>query len=316
MLNEIIGEKNEIESAKRDIVESVSQKVTSFMELGEIKIPSDYCHENALKSAWLILKELKGKDEYKNEKLAIEMCSKTSVANCLFDMVVQGLSPVKKQCYFVPLGGKLTLMRSYMGTVALAKRYGNVKDVVANVVYEGDDFEFEVEVETGKKRIIKHKQSLESLDRSILGGYAVVTLNDGSNHIEIMTMKQIKAAWEMGTAKGNSKAHQNFPAEMAKKTVITRACKLLINTSSDAGLLEDDEFETIDHAEASVKQEIADNSNKGAVLGVEEDNVIDMPLETSQQSESYKAEEAKEYTHQSHKNEQVSIDYSLAEPGF
>ena len=208
---------------------------------------------------------------------------------------------------------KLTLMSSYMGTITLAKRYGNVKDVVANVIYEGDEFEFEVEAETGKKKIIKHKQSLKSLDGNILGGYAVVTLNDGSNHVEVMSMKQIKASWEMGNAKGDSKAHRNFPDDMAKKTIIGRACKRFINTSSDAVLLEDDEFESTGHTEASVKQEIANNSNKGIVLSVEEDNVIYMPLEALKQE---KVEKAEKQTSPDYNNEQSMVEYPLTEPGF
>ena len=39
-----------------------------------------------------------------------------------------------------------------------------------------------------------------------------------------------------GATKGQSPAHRNFPQEMAKKTVIGRACKLFVSTSDDAGV--------------------------------------------------------------------------------
>ena len=51
-----------------------------------------------------------------------------------------------------------------------------------------------------------------------------------------MTLAQIKAAWQQGATKGQSPAHKNFPAEMCKKTVIGRACKMVINSSDDAWL--------------------------------------------------------------------------------
>ena len=264
--------KNEIAIKEKSVVDSVLIRINSFKESGEIKIPPDYSPENALKSAWLILQETKDRDG----KLALEICTKESIANSLFDMVTQGLSPIKKQCYFVIYGKKLTLIRSYMGSIAQAKRYGNVKDVVANVIYEKDEFDFEIEVETGKKKILKHKQTLESLDGKIIGAYAVVTTND-SKYIEIMSIQQIKSSWNQGQMKGGSPAHKNFESEMAKKSVINRACKLFINTSSDAILFDEEEFETTDHAETRVRYEISDNSNKGEILSIDDINVVDTP---------------------------------------
>ncbi len=55
-------------------------------------------------------------------------------------------------------------------------------------------------------------------------------------------MEQIKQAWMQSSmikdekALENSKTHNNFKEEMAKKTVINRAAKRYINTSTDANL--------------------------------------------------------------------------------
>ena len=54
-----------------------------------------------------------------------------------------------------------------------------------------------------------------------------------------MTMDEIRKAWAQGAAKGGCPAHKNFPQEMAKKTVINRACKIFVNTSTDADPLAD-----------------------------------------------------------------------------
>lgn len=64
----------------------------------------------------------------------MEVCSRESIANSLLDMVVQGLSPAKTQCYFIVYGNQLQLNRSYFGTQAVLKRLTNVKDIWANVI--------------------------------------------------------------------------------------------------------------------------------------------------------------------------------------
>lgn len=225
---------NAVAKVERNITDQVLGRVTDMMERQELFMPSGYSPENALKSAWLTLQGVENKDHEK----ALNVCTGASICNALLDMVVQGLSPAKKQCYFIPYGNELALVRSYMGTVAVAKRFSDVKDVYAQVIYEKDTFEFEIDPQTGLKRILKHATSFSHIDiTKIMGAYAVVVREDAENYVEIMTMQQIKAAWNQGQMKGNSPAHKNFAEEMAKKTVINRACKMFINTSDDSPLL-------------------------------------------------------------------------------
>ena len=226
--------KNEIAVAK-NISEAVLAKVQTMQETGGLVLPEDYHAGNALNAAYLKFKQL----EDKNHKPAEQVCSKESVALALMDMVIQGLSPAKNQCCFVVHGSQLTLMRSYMGTVAAAKRFGGVKSVHAQVVYKNDRFEFEINPSTGTKKVTVHEQSLESIEEgTIRAAYAVVITKDDV-YYEIMTMDEIRKAWAQGAAKGGSPAHKNFPQEMAKKTVINRACKIFVNTSTDADPLAD-----------------------------------------------------------------------------
>lgn len=226
--------KNEIAVAK-NISEAVLAKVQTMQETGGLVLPEDYHAGNALNAAYLKFKQL----EDKNHKPAEQVCTKESVALALMDMVIQGLSPAKNQCYFVVHGNQLTLMRSYMGTVAAAKRFGGVKSVHAQVVYKNDRFEFEINPSTGTKKVTVHEQSLESIEEgTIRAAYAVVITKDNV-YYEIMTMDEIRKAWAQGAAKGGSPAHKNFPQEMAKKTVINRACKIFVNTSTDADPLAD-----------------------------------------------------------------------------
>ncbi len=242
----------------KTIVDQVLTKVQKFVEYGEIKLPSDYSPENALKSAFLLLQEVKTTDK----KPVLESCTKESIANSLLDMVVQGLSPMKKQCAFIAYGDRLQCQREYPGTIALARRYANLEDFSANVIYSGDVFKYEVDPVTGRKRIIEHQQDLDNINiANIKGAYAVLMFKDKISHVEIMTIQQIQTAWKQGKANGSSGAHMNFTDQMAIKTVIGRACKNFINSSDDGNLhLEEKEPEN-----TSIQREINEHNGKESI---------------------------------------------------
>lgn len=241
-------------AACRNMCDDVIAQVNKMEEDKMLVLPKDYAVENHLKAAWLILQETTTKDG----KPVLEFCSKQSIANCLLDMTLQGLSVSKKQCYFVAYGNKLTLMRSYFGTVALAKRTGNIKtEPIANVVYEGDEFIYEIDPDTGLTRVVKHTQRMENIDTNkIKGAYAIVKLANGTTQVTVMSIQQIRAAWGQGATKGASPAHTKFTDEMCKKTVIGRACKMVINSSDDAWLYEgkSDELDSTEERAEIVKQ--------------------------------------------------------------
>lgn len=242
---------------KKDTVDVVASKVRELQEKGEIHFPLNYSPENAMKQAWLILQETVDKEK----KHALETCTKDSVANALLDMVVQGLSPVKKQGYFIVYGKKLQFQRSYFGTMAITKRLKGVKDIYAQVVYKDDEFDYVIEGAT--KKIVKHTQKLSNIDNDkIEGAYCTITLEDDQQFTEIMNINQIKKSWSKSKMSNNN-THKEFPEEMAKRTVINRACKLFVNTSDDSDLIiesfnrSDNNYDKVDE----VREEIKDNAN-------------------------------------------------------
>lgn len=264
-------ENNAVVKKEKDITEKVLARVNQLEQANEIHFPPNYSYENALKSAWLKLQTvtMTGKD---NKTLAIEGCTNTSVANTLFDMVVQGLNPAKNQCYFIPYGNQLTLSTSYFGSVAVTKRLNNVKDVVANCVYQDDVFEYDFDFETGNRVIKSHEQKLENVDfNKMIGAYAVVILEgDETNYVEVMSMAQIEQSWKQRRGGNIGDVHIKFKDQMAMKTVINRACKHFINSSDDSDVLaeaynntirDENEYETIgtevspNSIEIDIKQE-------------------------------------------------------------
>jgi len=261
---------NDIMTVKDETLTTVETKIKEMQETGGINLPANYSASNALQSAWLILQETKDR----NDKPALEVCTRSSIANALLDMVIQGLSPSKKQLYFIVYGSKLSATRSYFGTMAVTKRLQSVKDIFAQVVYEGDEFEFEIN--GGTKRVIKHKQTLASMDSSkIIAAYCTIMHDEGKEYTEIITKKQIDIAWSKTKMKVNS-VQREFPEDMAKRTVINKTCKMYANTSDDSDLLVgsfNDTSEDIDKEE-EVAGEIESNAN-GMVIDIKADPVTE-----------------------------------------
>ena len=249
-----------------NVSEQVLARIEQFQKEGGMVLPKDYSVENHMKSAWLILQSTTDR----SGKPALQVCTKESIANALLDMVLQGLAVSKKQGYFIVYGDKLEFQRSYFGTIALAKRTGGIKgEPVANVIYEGDEFIYEIDPRTARISIVRHSQSIDNIDNTkIKGAYALVTLADGSTQTTIMSMQQIRTAWGQGATKGASPAHKNFAEEMAKKTVIGRACKAIINSSDDAWLYDGKSDETDDNAER--QREATTAAPKQVIIEAEE----------------------------------------------
>lgn len=258
---------NDLALMKKDTVDVVAQKIKELQSSRQIHLPANYSAENAMKSAWLILQSAVDKDN----KPVLGVCTKDSIANSLLDMVVQGLNPVKKQGYFIAYGNKLTFQRSYFGSMAVAMAVDeSIQEIIAEVVYESDVFKYRLN--RGKKEITEHEQSLENVNgKKIKAAYCIIIDQDGQvKKTEIMSFEEIKQAWKQSKMhpideKGNVKVgstHEKFTADMAKKTVVNRACKPIINSSSDGNLFKEiynRNSEIV--ADNEVSQEVVENAN-------------------------------------------------------
>jgi recombination protein RecT len=244
---------------EKSIADNMMARIKAFEETGTIHVPKNYSAPNALRAAYLILLDTKTMDK----RPVLEVCTRESIANALLRMVIQGLNPVKRQCSFIAYGNQLTMQREYQGSIAIAKRDAGLVKVHGNAIYKNDEFAWEIDPETLKKKITKHVQTLDSLSGEVIGAYAVKEYTDGKREAEIMPMNQIRAAWRQGPTKGESPAHKNFPDQMAIKTVINRALKIDINSSDDSALMDDDSENLVDDVRtAGVKLQIEEKANK------------------------------------------------------
>lgn len=226
---------------------------------GALDVPQNYSVANALKSAYLILLETKT-SKSSGEKPVLEYCTPESISTALLDMVVQGLNPAKNQCYFIPYGKKLSMIKSYLGTIAITKRLPEVKDVKGYAVYKGDNLKLGFDFKTGRTTIEEYVPSLDRKATDLVGALAVVIGSDEILHVEYMTMDQVRSAWAQGDMKGNSPAHKNFSDQMAIKTVIKRACKVYANTSDDQSMVSEYLNQNMKLADQEFQEEIEQNA--------------------------------------------------------
>lgn len=248
-----------------------------------LTFPKDYNYQNELMGAYLILKETQDA----NKKPVLESCSQVSIANTLMDMVTLGVSMQKKQCYPVAYGGKLQCQISVYGNTCIARRYG-LKTIDAMCIYEGDEFKYHIE--NAKIVIDSHTQDFLNINKDkIIGAYAIVTMNDGSQYVELMNMDMIKQAWKQGFGykENGSGTHQKFTDQMAMKTVKNRALKYIIRTYGTQAVSDAydnfEETETDDRVVMDVQHDIAENANS-------EYFIVDSPaVEVTQESESDRA---------------------------
>lgn len=257
--NTSVAETKEVESKElvaKDFTEGMVVKIKQKEKFG-LTFPKDYNYTNEFMSAMLILQDTVDM----NKKPVLQTCTRASIENALIEMVTNGLSMQKKQCYPVAYKGQLQCQKSVYGNTCIARRFG-LKDINASVIYSGDNFKYHKE--DAKTIIDCHEQSFENIDNDkILGAYAVAIMEDGEKVAEVMTIGQIKQAWKQGFGykeNGNG-AHQKFADQMAMKTVKNRLLKYINNSHSGNENADYDEVSHDEMVEQDVAYDIEQNAN-------------------------------------------------------
>ncbi len=123
--------------------------------------------------------------------------------------------------YMVPFNHKCTFIIGYRGMIELAKRGGDLDTIHAHVVYEGDEFSYEL----GAAPAVHHRPTMGTRGK-VIAAYAVARLRAGGFQLEVMTYEDIEEI------RSRSKLSHKGPwvtdwREMARKTVIRRIFKYL-----------------------------------------------------------------------------------------
>ncbi len=155
-------------------------------------------------------------------------CSQKSFLAAMMNAAQLGLEPNTPlgQAYLIPFKNKGTLecqfQIGYKGLIDLAYRSGDVKTIMAQTVYENDEFDFSF----GLEPTLKHIPAKANRGNPVWF-YAVFKLVNGGEGFEVMSVEDVKQHAQKYSQSYNSSYSpwkSNFE-EMAKKTVIKKALK-------------------------------------------------------------------------------------------
>ena len=158
----------------------------------------------------------------------ILQCTAMSVLDCMTKCAELNLMPgTLGAVYLIPYQNRKTgvyelqFILGYRGMMTLARRSGDISTISAEVVRNGDEFEFEHGIETKFRHKPKGIQGA-----SVTHVWALCKFKDGSHQLTVMTRDEIEGIKARSKA-GHSGPWVTDPAEMAKKTALRRLCKYL-----------------------------------------------------------------------------------------
>ena len=140
----------------------------------------------------------------------------------------------------------------YKGLIDLAYRSGDVSIIQAQIVYENDEFDYEL----GLDPKLKHVPATKERGNAI-AYYAIFKTKDGGYGFEVMSVDDVRQhAQRYSKSYGNSPWQTNFD-EMAKKTVLKRVLKYApLKSDFVRGITQDETVKTkIDEDMYSVPDE-------------------------------------------------------------
>lgn len=158
----------------------------------------------------------------------LQECSARSIIACVVEASQLGLEPCGAlgHAYLIPytLKGVPTcqLIPGYKGLLHLVRNTGQLKTVSAEVVYEADEFNYEM----GDRPRIRHVPSTVSEPGKVLYVYAVAELMSGGIQRVVLPVREVEAVRKRSRSANNGPWVTDW-AEMAKKTALRRLTKLL-----------------------------------------------------------------------------------------
>lgn len=163
----------------------------------------------------------------------LDECDPQSLAGAAFRCAQLGLDPGPLGlAAIVPYKREATLIVMYRGFVELAYRTGQVKDVYAELVHEGDEFR----VRRGTTPKIEHDVEGPAGDRAIVAAYAVARLRSGGTVSNVIWPDDWQRAKQHSQTGRRDRGPwvEHFPA-MVRKTAVRRLEPFLPKTPALAG---------------------------------------------------------------------------------
>jgi recombination protein RecT len=151
-------------------------------------------------------------------------CTPASLLGAVMQAAAWGLEldPVLGMAYLIPYREKCQLIIGYQGLIELARRSGDVRNVIARAVYANDKFEYRY----GTTEVCIHEPFRGAERGELAFVYAVASLATGEKVFDVMDMHEVERHRDRSMAKNSGPWKTDYEA-MAKKTVVRRLCKFL-----------------------------------------------------------------------------------------
>ena len=169
----------------------------------------------------------------------LQGCDPQSILNAVVNVARTSvtLNPVMRLAYLVPRKGKCVLDFSYMGLVAMLRDNNCIKSISAHIVYEDEEFDYDVAYNKISHRPSFAKTEEQHKSRGRIGCYSRATLPNGEVVFEFMPMWEIEKVKRLSEGSSNKfSAWQTWEEEMIKKVVIKRHFKMLISGNPSEAL--------------------------------------------------------------------------------
>lgn len=163
-----------------------------------------------------------------NQTPQLAECDVKTLLSCVMKCSALGLEPSAVdglgRAYILPFRNKgkmtATFIIGYKGMIDLARRSGEIRDISARAVFDGDEFEYEFGLE--EKLIHRPSNRIHEPGEKPTHVYMVCHFKDGGHYMDVMTLDEVESVRKRSKAANNGPWVTDYVA-MAKKTVIRRA---------------------------------------------------------------------------------------------
>ena len=173
---------------------------------------------------------------------AIAKCTPASLIGAVMQASILGFPPVEAlgYCYFVPYGRDVQFQIGYKGYIELARRSGQIKNIDAQVVREGDDFICEF----GLEPKLSHKPKFDST-KPLTHVYAVAQFTNGGNSFVVLSRSEVerlrmRSPMQKGTASGPWATDYDAMAKAKALKQLSKYLPLNIDIQVQAALATDE----------------------------------------------------------------------------
>jgi recombination protein RecT len=164
----------------------------------------------------------------------LQQCDGQSIFDAIVNIARTNLSlnPITKLAYLIPRKNKCVLEISYVGLVKMLKDDGCIKHISAHIVFEDEEFNFDIPNNKIIHNATYPKTEAEQNSREIKGVYTRAELPSGDVIFDFLPTWEIEKIKGVSTFNGKGSVWDVWKLEMYKKTAIKRSFKLLIGNAS------------------------------------------------------------------------------------